>query len=497
MSVKINNTVHNKQSIIHYGLITLGIALSLIQYCYNRSLWLDEACLANNIIERNYSALLKPLDYNQVAPILFLQFVKFFSSLLPNSELGLRLFPLISYSASLFLFYRLSKSVLKSNTAISLALSLFVFNSSLLYYSSELKQYMVDVFVLLVLYVLAIKKSGTTLKHYLFLAIAGIISIFLSNVSPIILLTCGAYLIYSTVKHKHKNTSSLIYLSALFATWVITFLIYYLLFINSHPTKGLMLDYWANSFLPSNPLSVDFYVFLWNKTNMIFFSLLPFNAIGYLFICLSIVGAITLFLNKQYGYIILLFVPLTVHLILSAIKLYPFDLRLILYATPIVILAISVGFERLTELKNWGFSDRKKQYLAILLPSVFLISFVCFRTFPLKNEEIKSSLTFINEKIEPNDNLYVYYGSQQAFNYYYNTGYFKPSNSLIMGLGSREDRTKYIEQIKPLNGRTWLLFSHVYEDEEEDIVQQMNAIGYSKLDSLKTNGSSAYLYLLQ
>ncbi len=49
-----------------------GVIIAFIQYVSNKSLWLDEAMLALNIINRDYSELLLPLDSIQVAPILFL-----------------------------------------------------------------------------------------------------------------------------------------------------------------------------------------------------------------------------------------------------------------------------------------------------------------------------------------------------------------------------------------------------------------------------------------
>ena len=49
-------------------IIGLGIILRLVQYLYNRSLWLDEASLALNVIEKSFSGLLQPLGYDQMAP---------------------------------------------------------------------------------------------------------------------------------------------------------------------------------------------------------------------------------------------------------------------------------------------------------------------------------------------------------------------------------------------------------------------------------------------
>ena len=63
-------------------------------YLSNNSLWLDEAALARNVIDRAPLELLGPLDYAQVAPPGFLLTEKFVVLLLGHSEWALRLFPL-------------------------------------------------------------------------------------------------------------------------------------------------------------------------------------------------------------------------------------------------------------------------------------------------------------------------------------------------------------------------------------------------------------------
>lgn len=77
-------------------ILLFGVILVLFQLLYNRSLWGDEAKLALNIINKSYLELFQPLDNGQVAPILFLQIEKIFTTIIPNSEIGLRVFPFLS-----------------------------------------------------------------------------------------------------------------------------------------------------------------------------------------------------------------------------------------------------------------------------------------------------------------------------------------------------------------------------------------------------------------
>ena len=95
----------DKFKIINFGMILIGVILRLYLYFLNRSFWLDECNLANNL-DLPFKSLAYNLDFNQSAPFLFLVFSKvmflFFNS---YSELALRFLPLIASLLGLFLFY--------------------------------------------------------------------------------------------------------------------------------------------------------------------------------------------------------------------------------------------------------------------------------------------------------------------------------------------------------------------------------------------------------
>ncbi len=99
------------ESAIAALLMLLGALLRLRQYLTGRSLWADEAMLALNIVNRDFAGLLRPLDYDQGAPIGFLLVEKIFNSILGKNEFALRLFPLLIGLISLWLFYLLLKQM--------------------------------------------------------------------------------------------------------------------------------------------------------------------------------------------------------------------------------------------------------------------------------------------------------------------------------------------------------------------------------------------------
>src|SRR5262245_43067673 len=137
-------------------LIAAGTALRVWQYLANRSLRIDEAALAENILSRSWAGLAQSLDYLQVAPVGFLWIEKAAASVLGTSEYALRLLPLLAGVASLFVFRSLSRRVLAPGPAL-LALALFAFNRWLIFYSADLKQYSTDALVAAALLLIAVR----------------------------------------------------------------------------------------------------------------------------------------------------------------------------------------------------------------------------------------------------------------------------------------------------------------------------------------------------
>src|SRR5689334_4796436 len=117
-----------------WAAVGLGCLLRVLEYLLNRSLWLDEAYLALNILHRPWAGLLRPLDNHQGAPIIFLLLEKLASLRLGSSEYALRLLPLLAGIVSMLLFYKLAGKAI-SGIAVPIALGLFAISPSLIYYS--------------------------------------------------------------------------------------------------------------------------------------------------------------------------------------------------------------------------------------------------------------------------------------------------------------------------------------------------------------------------
>ncbi|MCI0556466.1 MAG: hypothetical protein L0287_36450, partial [Anaerolineae bacterium] len=207
--------------------------------------------LALNIINRDFAALFQPLDYDQGAPLGFLLVEKIFNSILGRHELVLRFFPFLAGLASLWLFYLLLMSLRGGDSRRSnlLALALFALNSQLVYYTSEAKQYIVDVAVTVGLLFLALPllQGQANRRNYLYLGITGIIGLWFSHPALFILAGIGAALVVHFLRARdYKNLRTTVMIGLL---WLANLAVLYFINLQNLSQNDYLADYWAEGFL--------------------------------------------------------------------------------------------------------------------------------------------------------------------------------------------------------------------------------------------------------
>jgi len=208
-----------------------GILVRSVQYLSNRSIWLDEARLLLNIVERSYFDLLRPLDHNQAAPPGFLLVERFNLELFGNNEYALRLFPFICGILSIFVFYQLAKQLLPKSTFL-IALVLFNCMPRLIYFSSEAKQYSSDLFVALLLTWLLYqwRDRVLNLKQQILLGLAGVVAIGFSHPAVFTLGGTEAALFLMTGKQRWQRLKNR---TPAYVMWLAAFAALYFLMVQS------------------------------------------------------------------------------------------------------------------------------------------------------------------------------------------------------------------------------------------------------------------------
>lgn len=232
-----------------WTILIAGALLRIAQYCSNRSLWCDEALLALNVLHRSWSGLLKPLDYNQGAPIGFLLLEKLSAEILGGSEFALRLVPLLAGVSSLFVFWRVARRCVSTRAAM-VAFGLFAISFPLIYYSSEVKQYSTDVFVNLFLLTLLLEPwAGQLLSRRTHrLGLGGAAAIWFSHPASFVL--AGFAITSALFLRARREWDGFRALAALFAVWAFSFVTCYLISLRRLTQNAMLLDFWRDQFPP-------------------------------------------------------------------------------------------------------------------------------------------------------------------------------------------------------------------------------------------------------
>jgi hypothetical protein len=489
-------------SLVTWLIIALGVILRMRQYLAIRSLWLDEAMLALNIVHRNYIGLFQPLDYNQGAPIGFLLLEKFVITLLGNNELRLRLVPLMAGCASLVFYYLFLKNNLSPFGTIT-ALSLFAVSPTLVYYSSEVKQYSSDVFITIFILWLTFginfgrecfdPSQPANNKHLkiLTLALVGALSLWFSHPSLFLLAAIGLILvIQSFITPNWKNR---IWILGLGVVWLMSLGVLYFVNLSSLSLNAFLIDYWQGSFLPQN------HMLIWVRDA--FMSLFKdpagLDEFSPVLLIITMIGMANLF-SRHWQIAASISLTFGFVLIASALQKYPFTGRLMLFAVPLL-------FFLLGSAVDWLFNLPLKPRFLLLLISIFVAGWMLYNPTlvssdnfitPRYNEHIRPAMAYLQKNYKPGDVIYVYYWTVPAF-YFYTPYYGFSENDFIAG--KQPDLASVTMEISQLDGnsRVWVIFSHLPPNgvvKKDKILDSLNHIGQLKQKFIKP-GTNVFLYL--
>ena len=474
-------------------LFTVGawaVALRLVQYLHHRSLWFDEALLALNILNRSYSSLIRPLDYDQGAPVGFLFMERFVGLHLGFGEFVLRLIPFLASIGALFLFYKLARIMLLP-VAIWIALGLMAVCPHLIYYGSEVKQYSTDVLISIALYlvVLTLLLRPPSVQTALLLSITGGIAVWISHPSLIILAGAGGAAFFWVLPRRDWGRLVLVLIAGV--VWCSSFTAIYFLSLREVARNRFLYLYWSSGFMPHDLTSIAIWKWLVGH-----FLLLFKNPGGMLaepaalcFLC----GCLGMFRrNRELFWIIIS--PFIAALLFSYFGKYPFEGRLLLFLAPPIFLLIAEGTSlflvhptRLVRIIGVA--------LVILVAAqpIATSTKYLFATKGWQQEEIRTVLQKVQSQSRPGDVCYIYHWARFQY-WYYSTVYQLGCESTVIGTAHIDKPDDYKSELDALSGhpRVWLIFSHSLRGEEDFITAYAMRIGRPLAD-YKDYKASAYL----
>ena len=508
------------------ALVVLGVALRIAQYASDRSLWIDEAWIALNLIEKPFSALTGRLDFNQAAPVGFLLVEGAAAKLIGYGEKTLRLFPLVCGVASVPCFAWLARRAL-ARAAAPLAVLLFAVADALIYYSAELKPYETDVAATVALLALGIVLTEQDLRPRaaVGIAIGGALLITLSYPALFMLVAVAAALLTRGLTERGRSHTTM---SIVLAVWAAV--AGPLIVLGSSRVDDVRHSFEGGSggYLgvggASSPLHALNVMGSGLAAATGFPQQHPFSQLEKLALVCALVGAVSL-ARRSRSMALALVVPFVLLFAASGLRLYPITLRTELFLVPPIVLLIAEGTHRLTRAvpRRWQLGAAVLLALVVAGGPVSLAA--RHVVHPRTHEELKPVLEYVQGHWHPGDTLYVHNGAQYAFVYYEEcrcmhlslwpirtlTGQHEQfaqaavplTRYLVLGKYFGTDYDRYLTDLDRIRGRcnVWFMYSHANSATEEAFIRT-KLLPY--LDTLGTRdagidepGAHAYRYRLK
>ncbi|MBA4190287.1 MAG: hypothetical protein C0467_20060 [Planctomycetaceae bacterium] len=476
------------------ALVLLGIGLRLVPMIQNRNLWIDEAMIALNLVERSPARLLEPLDWNQGAPAGFLLATKATITLIGESEWGLRLFPFAASVFGLIGFAWLARRMLPA-AAGTLALTLMAVNPVLVSYSAECKQYALDAAIAIGLFGVAfgLLHGASGGWRYAVLAVSGAVAVWFSHPAAFVLGGIGTALFVDAAftRDRRRTVASV----ATIGCWLASFVACYLLTLRHLGNSQYLLDYWAGHFLPLPPTSPG--DLAWIVDHYFGFFAYPGGfaggefKVGAVAALLGLVG-IGAFWRDRWQVAVAMVVPVLLVLVASGLHKYPFAGRLLLFLVPLAVLAVARGASEIVSALSPSHPFAATGLLGVLLVAPLFETAQEFLR-PSRHEQITEVLAEVRSRVQPGDRVYLYYNAAPAFTFYTRTEPFPVA--VTVGTENRQRRTGYRDELRKFAGepRVWVVFSHRHGTEESQIRAYAESLGECR-EEIRRPGSSAYRY---
>lgn len=484
-------------------LIGIGAALRTARWIDARSLWVDEARVALNLLDRSYAGLLEPLDFDQGAPVGFLLAAKLVSSAFGSNELSLRALPLAAGLAALPCFRAVSRRLLPQSAAL-LALALFALSEPLVHYSAELKPYAADVLAALALTwgALRVRDAG---RGWVPLAFGGAVALAFSNAA--VFVCAGLASVLALERWRRGGWRAALPAAALGALWALVFAALWLAFLRDAETRAYMAAYWKPGFMPFPPTSLTELAWYPRMFFAYFADPAGFRLPGLAMVA-TLLGAAAL-LRRDAAALGLLLAPVAFLCVASALGLYPiatappaefpWNGRLILFTTPACTLLVAAGIGGLARAE-----PRALRAIAALTAALLLLAGAATSLArlvdPPRVQEMRDVAAFVAQRLEPGDRLLAHDQAIPLFRFYARRAGL-PADLAVEPVKGGSPRPALARQVDalPAGARVWLVYAHHRSwgsEAEERFLSERLARRGTILQWVERPGASARLVAL-
>jgi hypothetical protein len=477
------------------ALVVLGTAIRVRQWAVGRSLWLDEALVAKSIVSRDAITLVtEPLLSNQAAPVLWLWLERLCVDLFGTDERSLRVVPLLAGTATLGLTWLLARRLLPA-WATPFPVAFVALSPSLVYYSTEVKQYATDTAVVLTVLLLALS-ADTTRRRLVRLTVAGSVLLWLSHAAVLAMAGVSVVLVLRHALRRRWREAGVT--TAVLAPWLLSLLASYLLLLADLRNNQVLLDYWDYTF-PGEDGLVAWFVDRWHDLAD---TPLDYGATTFGLLVLAAAAARLLLTRRVHGAVLLAPVPMAT--LGAGLSAYPFAGRLSLWLAPVAavasaaLLPSSVGLDRPGLLRlGWAALAVPALLLPVLpgmrdtLPALVEARYV---------EELRPVLEQVARERQPGDLVYIHIAGRGAYDYYERFINVRQDGTILFVVTPDEgcDETVALRTGRFATERVWLVFAHEFVDVErlgstEDLLSRIQVVS-SITRTITDVGARAFLF---
>ncbi len=447
--------------------VAVGALLMTVQFVSRRSLWVDEIAVVHNLAARSLGELLtQPLDYDQVAPTLFLLVQKGIYSLLGGGELSMRAYPFAMALLALVLTWALGRRLLDGAWA-SLPPLLLGLSAQHIWLSSQVKQYSSDLSMTaaLLLVALTARDGMASARWRRATLVAGMVAPWISQPSLFSLAAAGlALLLADWERGKRLSRAGLLTLAAWGVSGVGA-----LLSAKARVSAGtmqFMREFWVSGFLPFPPTT-------WNElkwpayTVRILIAEVTNPRWSYAYLFIALVGLWALWRRSRVAAMVFV-VPVAGAMAASAVGQYPLEGRLGFFLAPVAVVLVSMGIAALARVApapRWGEAS-----MALLLTAPPLAATLQHLP-PYTLQHTRPLLERLRAEYRPGDRVYIPYGGWQAW-WYYAPRLGLAEVPAIVGTCHHTDLGSYAAEVRQLQGATrgWILFVPAGELQQPDAI---------------------------
>jgi hypothetical protein len=343
------------QSRLVWAFLWLGVAARAVRYFLRFPLWEDECFVSYNLIDRGFVELMSPLDYHQVAPLLFLWAQLAVVKVLGFAELPLRLLAFAGGIGSLFLFRHVAGRLL-TGTSLVAAMAVFAVAYPGVRYSAEAKPYGIDLFVSLLIVALAVEWWRRPAQSRWLWILAAIAPLAVGISYPAAFVGGGVSLFVAAVMIASRARAGWIAWCIFNLTLVGGFLTFYLLAAHSQGAAEaqFMGGYWKQAFPPlETPLKLPGWLLYVHASDVLAYPVGgPRYASTASLICVSIAIAV-LVRTRRIGLLALVMLPAALNLLAAAMQRYPYGghVKFAHYLAPVICMLVGLGIAAL--LARW------------------------------------------------------------------------------------------------------------------------------------------------